>query len=83
MTWASLRRLRDSGRKLIMVTGRELDELLRLIQHPEMFDRIVAENGAVLYKPATKSLRLLASAPPKELAPSCDDVVSIASRSGA
>ncbi len=68
LTWASLRRLRDSGRKLIMVTGRELDELLGLLQHPEMFDRIVAENGAVLYCPATKSIRLLAQGPPKEFA---------------
>jgi HAD superfamily hydrolase (TIGR01484 family) len=68
LTWASLRRLRDSGRKLIMVTGRELDELLGLLQHAEMFDRIVAENGAVLYCPATKTIKLLAPTPPKEFA---------------
>ena len=68
LTWAALRKLRDSGRKLIMVTGRELDELLGLLPHPEMFDRIVAENGAVLYCPATKALKLLATAPPKEFA---------------
>lgn len=64
LTWAALRRLRDSGRKLIMVTGRELDELLGLLQHPEMFDRIVAENGAVLYCPQSKSVKLLAARPP-------------------
>jgi hypothetical protein len=68
LTWASLRRLRDSGRKLIMVTGRELDELLGLLQHPEMFDRIVAENGAVLYCPGTKAIKLLAPKPPPEFA---------------
>jgi HAD superfamily hydrolase (TIGR01484 family) len=67
-TWAALRRLRESGRKLIMVTGRELDELLGLLQHPEMFDRIVAENGAVLYCPSTKAIRLLAASPPPEFA---------------
>ena len=67
-TWASLRKLRDSGRKLIMVTGRELDELLGIIQHPEMFDRIVAENGAVLYCPCSKAIKLLAPKPPKEFA---------------
>ncbi len=67
-TWAALRKLRDSGRKLIMVTGRELDELLGLLQHPEMFDRIVAENGAVLYCPASKATRLLAPPPPPEFA---------------
>ncbi len=63
-TWAALRRLRDSGRKAIMVTGRQLDELLRLLPHPALFDRIVAENGAVLYCPATKELRTLAAPPP-------------------
>jgi hydroxymethylpyrimidine pyrophosphatase-like HAD family hydrolase len=67
-TWASLRKLRESGRKLIMVTGRELDELLGLLQHPEMFDRIVAENGAVLYCPANKAVRLLAQTPPPDFA---------------
>jgi len=66
LTWAALKRLRESGRKLIMVTGRELDELLALLPHPEMFDRIVAENGAVLYSPATKVLKLLAEPPPPE-----------------
>lgn len=56
-TWAALGRLRDSGRKLILVTGRELDELLGIIQHPERFDRIVAENGALIYEPATREIR--------------------------
>jgi hydroxymethylpyrimidine pyrophosphatase-like HAD family hydrolase len=67
-TWAALRKLRESGRKLIMVTGRELDELLGLLQHPEVFDRIVAENGAVLYCPQSKSVKLLAPPPPPEFA---------------
>lgn len=68
LTWASLRRLRESGRKLIMVTGRELNELLALLQHPEMFDRIVAENGAVLHCPSAKTIKLLAPAPPPDFA---------------
>ena len=63
-TWAALRKLKDSGRKLVMVTGRELDELLALLPHPDVFDRIVAENGALLYTPATKKSRNLAPGPP-------------------
>jgi len=63
-TWASLRKLKDSGRKLVMVTGRELDELLALLPHPEVFDRIVAENGALVYTPALKKSRNLAPGPP-------------------
>lgn len=63
-TWEALRRLRESGRKLIMVTGRELDELLALLPSPELFDRIVAENGALIYTPQTKEIRTLAEPPP-------------------
>ena len=63
-TWTALGKLKDSGRKLVMVTGRELDELLALLPHPEVFDRIVAENGALIYTPATKQERNLAPGPP-------------------
>jgi len=63
-TWAALHRLCDSGRKLVMVTGRELEDVLSLIGEPELFARIVAENGAVLYRPATKEVRMLAAPPP-------------------
>lgn len=56
-TWSALRRVRESGRKLVMVTGRRLDELLALVPHPDVFDRIVAENGALVYEPATRELR--------------------------
>lgn len=63
-TWTALHELKDSGRKLIMVTGRELDELLALLPHPELFDRIVAENGALVYTPATKQVRTVAPGPP-------------------
>ncbi len=63
-TWAALRRLKESGRNLLMVTGRELDELLALLPTPEVFDRIVAENGALVYDPATKEVRTVAPGPP-------------------
>jgi len=66
-TWDALRRLRDSGRKAIMVTGRELDELLALLPEPELFARIVAENGALIYEPASKEIRTLVEPPPPEL----------------
>lgn len=63
LTWAALRRLKESGRRLIMVTGRELDELLEICPHPEVFDRIVAENGGVVYEPAIKEVRTIAPGP--------------------
>jgi len=50
-TLEALRGLRATGRKLILVTGRALDELLEVFPHAALFDRIVAENGALLYRP--------------------------------
>lgn len=63
-TLDALRRLRDSGRRVLLVTGRELDELLQIFKPCELFDLIVAENGAMLYNPQTKSTRVLAPPPP-------------------
>ena len=66
-TVAALRRARDGGMKLIMVTGRELSDLFNTFEHSALFDRIVAENGAVLYDPGTQQVEVLASAPPPAL----------------
>jgi hypothetical protein len=46
--YASLEAFRRAGRYVILVTGRQLEDLLPLIPNPTLFDRIVAENGAVL-----------------------------------
>jgi HAD superfamily hydrolase (TIGR01484 family) len=50
---AALERLRASGRKLLLVTGRELPELRAVFPHLGLFDRVVAENGALLHRPET------------------------------
>lgn len=63
-TLAALRRVRESGRKLLLVTGRELADLKSTCPHLEVFDLIVGENGALLYEPATERLQLLATPPP-------------------
>lgn len=63
-TWAALQRLRASGRRLVLVTGRELDDLRRVCERLEVFDCVVAENGALLYWPGSGRQSLLAEAPP-------------------
>jgi hypothetical protein len=63
----ALGRLRQSRRKLILVTGRELDEIISIFPPISLFDRVVAENGALLYDPATRARRLLAPGPPQDL----------------
>src|SRR5262245_32946004 len=60
----ALRRLRDTGRRLILVTGRELDDLLAVFPEYAVFDRIVAENGALVFDPATREERALGEPPP-------------------
>jgi hydroxymethylpyrimidine pyrophosphatase-like HAD family hydrolase len=59
-TVAALEQLIASGRKFILVTGRILREVLSIFPQAELCTRIVAENGAVLYRPATREQRLLA-----------------------
>jgi hypothetical protein len=63
-TLEALERLRKSGRRLILVTGRELEDVARVFPEFERFDRVVAENGALLYRPAEKEAKPLAEAPP-------------------
>src|SRR5262245_4133329 len=64
----ALDRLAASGRKLVLVTGRELDDLMRVFTRVDRFDRVVAENGAVLFRPDTGARRALAPPPPPEFA---------------
>lgn len=63
----ALRRVRPSGRRLLLVTGRELPSLFRTFAHAELFDLVVAENGGLLYEPATGQERPLADPPPPRL----------------
>lgn len=62
-TIAALLRLRASGRRLVMVTGRELDDLKRVCHRLDLFDLVVAENGALIYTPADDGERPLGEAP--------------------
>lgn len=66
-TVEALDRARRSGRHLIMVTGRRLPDLLTAFPQVDLFERVVAENGALLYTPATREERLLAQPPSEAL----------------
>jgi hypothetical protein len=67
-TLKALHEVRSSGRKLVLVTGRTLEDLLTVFPELELFDRVVAENGALLYRPASQEQKLLAEPPPQEFA---------------
>jgi len=62
-TLAAVRRLKASGRKFILVTGRELPELESVFPNIALCDVVVAENGALLYWPAEKREEILAEPP--------------------
>lgn len=61
---AAIQRLRASGRRAILITGRRLDELCRVFPDVGLFDLIVAENGAVIFEPSTCTETILAKPPP-------------------
>jgi hydroxymethylpyrimidine pyrophosphatase-like HAD family hydrolase len=67
-TLSVLRRVRDSGRRLILVSGRELPDLLRVFPKYEVFHRIVAENGALVFNPETREEKLLGDPAPTRFA---------------
>jgi hydroxymethylpyrimidine pyrophosphatase-like HAD family hydrolase len=66
-TVAALRRLRQAGFRTILVTGRELADLFNTFAHPELFERIVAENGAVLWDSFSGGVQHLSPPPPQVL----------------
>jgi hydroxymethylpyrimidine pyrophosphatase-like HAD family hydrolase len=65
-TAAALARLRATGRKLLLVTGRQVADLQTVCPELGRFDAIVAENGALIYHPTSREMRLLAAPPPPE-----------------
>ena len=62
-TMQALERVKASGRKLLLVTGRLFEDLRQVFPQLDLFDYVVAENGAVLYNPAKSSERLLGEPP--------------------
>ncbi|MGF1513460.1 MAG: HAD family hydrolase [Elainellaceae cyanobacterium] len=64
-TLSALRRYRDAGGRLLMVTGRVLADLQQAFPQANIFDGVVAENGAVFFQPATGKLHLLSEPPPE------------------
>lgn len=64
-TLAALHRFVASGRRLILVTGRELPQLRSVFSDLHLFDWVVAENGGLLYEPATDK-EILVGKPPSQ-----------------
>lgn len=65
-TLAALHRVRQSGRRVVLVTGRELHDLRNHLSDLSIFDRVVAENGGVLLDPNSGRTTILGPPPPAE-----------------
>src|SRR4051812_445630 len=63
----ALRMLASTGRKLLLVTARRLRELLEIFPEARLFDYVIAENGAVMHRPAERVSSILAEAPSETL----------------
>src|ERR1700736_1551035 len=63
-TLKALDLLKQSGRKLILVTGRELPDLQEVFPELDRFALVVAENGALLYEPASRTQTVLGPVSP-------------------
>ena len=59
-------RLRASGQRAVLITGRRLEDLLTVFPQLDLFDCVVAENGAVFYEPATHRETSLAKPAPQQ-----------------
>jgi HAD superfamily hydrolase (TIGR01484 family) len=64
-TVEALKRVSASGRKLVLATGRNLPELQQVFPELCIFNRVVAENGAILHRPSTGDVKVLSEAPPR------------------
>lgn len=66
-TMDALRQAREAGVHLVLVTGRELSDLFNTFPGVDIFERVVAENGAVIYAPGDRAVEVLAPPPPPAL----------------
>ena len=68
-TLTALERVRRSGRRLLLVTGRTGPQLEMVFGRRDLFDRVVLENGAVLLDPSAGTERLLCAPVSSRLEP--------------
>lgn len=66
-TWAAIASFRQQGGQVVLVTGREFDDLQRVCPPLDRFDAVIAENGGIVYWPTTQTLSLQGEPPPAHL----------------
>jgi len=64
----ALQRLRASGRRAVLISGRSLEDLLSVCPDLDLFAAVVVENGAVLHVPSRRETQVLCPPVPEALA---------------
>ncbi|MDB9526616.1 HAD family hydrolase [Oscillatoria sp. CS-180] len=64
-TWAAISSFRDRGGKVLLVTGREFEDLQQVCPELRRFDAVIAENGGVVYWPDSDSVMPQGERPPE------------------
>lgn len=65
-TMSAVKRLGMSERRALLVTGRRPEDLMTVAPSLDVFDHVVAENGALIYTPSTRSRTLLGPPPSQQ-----------------
>ena len=63
-TLEALQKLREAGTRLLLITGRSVENVVRILPAVELFHLVLGENGSVLYNPDSKITTLLGDLPP-------------------
>lgn len=66
-TLEALRRLKSTDKRLIVVTGRWLEDLRQTFDAVDLFDAVVAENGALVSMPSAARTLQVGEPPPEAL----------------
>lgn len=65
-TAAAIAVFRQRGGKVLLVTGREFEDLKQVCPRLEQFDAVIAENGGLIYWPTSQTLELQGEPPPAQ-----------------
>jgi len=65
-TVAALNRAKSAGLRLLLVTGRRVEDMPAIFPQWTLFDLVVGENGGVVCNPNTGQLQALSPPPPRE-----------------
>jgi len=65
-TLEALRKVREAGISLVLITGRSVENVIEIFPEVDLFHLVLGENGSVMYAPDSKVITLLSDPPRPE-----------------